>query len=141
VQAGAEPHLASFDVILYTPADGTLTVEDLTRRGRRVGTLAVDPNGPLPSLDLDLTSIVTRQNLAQFGIRIQLRGANLPGLNDDKDDEGDDDKNEGDRQNNDRAHADGENDNKNGEHDDDKKRTPPPDVSASFTADLVFNSQ
>jgi type VI secretion system secreted protein Hcp len=140
VQAGAEPHLANFDVILYTPADGTLTVEDLTRKGRRIGTLTVDPNGPLSSLDLDLTPIVTRQNLAQFGIRIQLRGANLPDLNDDKDDEGDDD-NERDGRNNDRAHADGENDNKNEAHDDDKKRTPPPDVSASFTADLVFNSQ
>jgi hypothetical protein len=141
VQAGAEPHLSSFDVILYTPADGTLTVEDLTRPGRRVGTLLVDPSGPVSSLDLDLTPFVTRGNLAQFGIRIQLRGASLPDLNGDKDEEGDHDKNEGDGANNDRAHADGENDNKNDEHDDDKKRTPQPDVSASFTADLVFNSQ
>jgi hypothetical protein len=128
-------------VILYTPADGTLTVEDLTRPGRRVGTLLVDPNGPVSSLDLDLTPFVTRGNLAQFGIRIQLRGASLPDLNDGKDEKGDHDTNEGDGANNDRAHADGENDNKNEEHDDDKKRTPPPDVSASFTADLVFNSQ
>jgi type VI secretion system secreted protein Hcp len=140
VQAGAEPHLANFDVILYTPADGTLTVEDLTRKGRPVGTLTVDPNGPLTSLDIDLTRFITRGNLAQFGIRIQLRGASVPNK-DDEDDEGDDNKHEGNGPNNDRAHADGENDNKNDEHDDDKKRTPPPDVSASFMADLVFNSQ
>src|SRR6266850_262113 len=140
VQAGAEPHLANFDVILYTPADGTLTVEDLARKGRRVGTLTVDPNGPLTSLDIDLTRFVTSGNLAQFGIRIQLRGASVPNK-DDEDDEGDDNKQEGDGPNNDRAHADGENDNKNDQHEEDKKRTPPPDVSASFTADLVFNSQ
>jgi type VI secretion system secreted protein Hcp len=136
------PQPSTYDVILYTPADGTLTVEDLTRPGTRLGTITVDPSAPPTSLDLDVTPIVTRRNLSQFGIRIQLRGASLPDLNDDKGDHSD---NEGDGNNNEGALPDvGSNtfsDEQGNFEGDDKKRTPPPDVSASFTADLVFNSQ
>jgi hypothetical protein len=128
VNAGAEPHL--FDVILYTPADGVLTVEDLTRHGTRIGTLTVDPNAPPTSLDVDLTNLVEKRHLDAFGIRIQLRGAPVPGLNEDKEDEQDDP---------DVAHADDGRANADGEHDD-ETRSPGQNFVASFTANLVFDT-
>ncbi len=68
---GAEPHL-HFDVVLYEPADLALTPEDLTRRGRRIGSLHLDPRRDPTAVDLDLTSSVRD---GTFGIRLQLRGA------------------------------------------------------------------
>ncbi len=128
VNAGAEPHL--FDVILYTPADGVLNVEDLTRRGKRIGTLAVDPNGPPASLDIDLTRLERRRRLDSFGIRLQLRGVRLPDLDEDKNDEPDD-------EDVDRANADGENHN---DKNRDDKKDPQPDFSASFTLSLALDT-
>jgi len=69
-----------FDVLFYTPADGVLTLEDLTRPGKRIGTLTVDPRGAPASLDIDLTETLVQGNLNSFGIRLQLRGAPIPGL-------------------------------------------------------------
>ena len=123
---GPQPHL--FDVILYTPADGVLTVEDLTRHGTRIGTIRVDPSAPPTSSDIDLTDLVRRRHLDSFGIRIQLRGAPLPGLN--REDEHDD--SDVDHEGDDRAHAEGDGD--------DKTRTPGQQFSASFTANLVLDT-
>ncbi len=119
---GPQPHL--FDVILYTPADGALTVEDLTRPGRRIGTLTFLPDGTPVTLDIDLTDLVKRRHLDAFGIRIQLRGAPVPGLTDDKDESNDD-------------RGDDTND---GEKDDDRKPTPPTNFVGSFTVNLVFDT-
>ena len=79
-----QPHL-HFDVFLYTPADGVLTLEDLTRPGKRVGTLTVDPRGAPASLDVNLTETLVQGNLNSFGIRLQLRGTPIPGLTDQAD--------------------------------------------------------
>ncbi len=107
------PHM--FDVILYTPADGVIDASDLTRPGKRIGTIAVDPNADPASLDLDLTSIVAQRNLDAFGIRIQLHGLNLPDpFNEPEDVHSDDDTG------------------------DDK---PKPPFSASFSLDLALDTQ
>ena len=72
---GAEPHL-HFDIRSYTPADGALTADDLTRHGRRIGTITLDPRRDPASLDLDLGPRVWGDGT--FGLRLQLRGAPIP---------------------------------------------------------------
>ncbi len=57
-----------------------MTLEDLTRPGKRMGTLTVDPRGAPASLDIDLTETLVQGNLNSFGIRLQLRGTPIPGL-------------------------------------------------------------
>lgn len=73
-RAAPQPHL-HFDVVMYQPADLALTADDLTRRGRRIGSLSLDPRRDPTSLDLDLTSGLGD---GTFGIRLQLRGAPIP---------------------------------------------------------------
>ncbi len=65
-----QPHM-HFDVVMYQPADLALTADDLARRGRRIGSLSLDPRRDPASLDVDLTSVGD----GTFGIRLQLRGA------------------------------------------------------------------
>jgi hypothetical protein len=72
-----QPNL-HFDVLMYAPADGALTPEDLTRDGKRIGSLHLDPRGDPTSLGLDLTNEVREAALGTFGIRLQLRGAPVP---------------------------------------------------------------
>ena len=67
-----QPHL-HFDVVAYTPADGVLTMEDLTRNRRRIGTLTVDPRGDPATFDADLGANTFGDGT--FGLRLQLRGA------------------------------------------------------------------
>ena len=129
--AGAEPHLLHFDVFLYTPADGVLDVDDLTRKGKRIGRITVDPNAPPTTLTTDLTNLIRRRRLGTFGIRLQLRGAHLPELNEDQNDEDDDDV----------EHARGDGEEKDDKRDDNGgDQTPPADVSASFTFELVLDT-
>ena len=133
--AAAKPQkLPRYDVILYTPADGTITVEDLTRRGRLIGTIRVDPNAPMSTLEIDLLRLMQKRHLdlSTFGIRLQLRGAHVGGhTDDDDDDEHDGDDNE---QND---HGDN-NDDHGDENDRDDKPATQPDQSAAFTIDLVL---
>ncbi len=116
------PSLHMFDVILYTPADGTLDASDLTRGGKRIGRIAVDPNGDPASSTIDLTELVRRRGLETFGIRLQLHGLELP-----EPFEGPEDS----------AHAD---DHRDDDHDgdDDEARTP---FSASFSMNLTLDNQ
>jgi hypothetical protein len=72
-----QPNL-HFDVLMYAPADGALTPEDLTRKGKRLGSLHLDPRRDPTSLGLDLTKEVREAALGMFGIRVQLRGAPIP---------------------------------------------------------------
>jgi len=65
-----DPNL-HFDVLLYAPADLELTPGDITRKGKLLGSLHVDPRGDPASLELDLTDEVRE---GTFGIRLQLRG-------------------------------------------------------------------
>ena len=138
--AGAEPHL--FDVILYTPADGILTVEDLTRHGSRIGTLTFLDDGTPVTLDIDLTELIKKRHLDAFGIRIELRGAPIPGLNDDQDERDDPDVGHGGNGDNaDQAHADGVNpDGEDNNKNDDKKRAPGGSFLQSFTVDLALTT-
>jgi len=80
------PRPPRFDVILYTNADGSVTVEDLTRPGKRIGQLVVDPSGDPASLDLDLGPILLKHDTTAFGIRLQLHGDGIaePGENEDE---------------------------------------------------------
>ena len=71
-QAGPVPHL-HFDVVMYSPADLELTPGDLTRKGKRLGSLHVDPRGDPASLQLDLGDEALKAG-GTFGIRLQLRG-------------------------------------------------------------------
>ena len=68
-----DPNL-HFDVLMYSPADLALTPEDLTRKGKRIGSLHVDPRGDPASLDIDLSDELRGAALGTFGIRLQLRG-------------------------------------------------------------------
>src|SRR5207247_7206128 len=75
---GAEPHL-QFDVLFYRNADNTVNADDLTRAGKRVGQLSVDPTNPnLASLDIDMLPILSKHDTDSFGIRLQLHGAGIP---------------------------------------------------------------
>ena len=71
-QQGPVPHL-HFDVVMYSPADGELTLGDLVRKGKRLGSLHLDPRGDPASLELDLGDEALRAG-GTFGIRLQLRG-------------------------------------------------------------------
>ncbi|HEU5288327.1 MAG TPA: hypothetical protein VFV20_07985, partial [Candidatus Limnocylindria bacterium] len=109
------------DVILYTPADGTLDVSDLTTGGKKVGRITVDPNADPASAVIDLTDIVRRRGLESFGIRLQAHGLDLPELFEEPEDPTHTDSEEGE------------------EHeDDDAPRAP---FSASFSFDLVLDNQ
>ena len=136
VAAAAAPRLLRFDVFLYTPADGVLDVDDLTRKGKRIGNLVVDPSAPPTTITTDLTNLIRRRRLGTFGIRLQLRGAHLPELNDDQNVEDDDDVQQADDGGDDKGDK---RDDKNG-GDDGGDQTPPADLSASFTFDLVFDA-
>ena len=72
---GPEPHM-HFDLLSYSPADLALTADDLTRHGRRIGTIDIDPRRDPASLDLDLGPRVWGEGT--FGLRLQLRGAPIP---------------------------------------------------------------
>jgi len=75
---GAEPHLR-FDVLFYRNADNTVNADDLTRAGKRIGQLSVDPTNPnLASLDIDMLPILSKHDTDSFGIRLQLHGAGIP---------------------------------------------------------------
>lgn len=73
---GPTPHM-HFDVVMYTPADLALTLEDLTRSGKRIGSLHLDPRRDPASLELDLTDAIREAALETVGIRLQLRGKPL----------------------------------------------------------------
>ena len=66
----------NFDVILYAPADLQLTVEDLSRRGKRIGSIHVEPRKDPASLELNCTDEVREAALGTFGLRVELRGTN-----------------------------------------------------------------
>lgn len=107
------------DVILYTPADGTLDASDLTRGGKKVGRITVDPSADPASVVIDLTDIVRRRGLETFGIRLQAHGLDLPEPFEEPEDS---------------AQADSEGD----DHEDDAPRAP---FSASFSFHLVLENQ
>ena len=106
-----------FDVILYTPADLALTADDLTRKGKRIGTITVDPDGDPATLGTDLTRLLIKRGLETFGIRLQLRGARIKALDEDDDDENED-----------------------GITDDATFDAPESDAVASFTIELVLDT-
>jgi type VI secretion system secreted protein Hcp len=67
-----DPNLP-FDVIMFPTSDLSLSPEDLTRAGDRIGSLHVDPRREPATLDLDLTNLVLDRIL--IGLRVELRGA------------------------------------------------------------------
>jgi type VI secretion system secreted protein Hcp len=112
-----------FDVILYTPADLVLGPDDLTVKGKRIGTIRVDPDGDPATLETDLTKLLRKRGLETFGIRLQLRGARVKPPEDD-DDESDEDV---------EAVA-----TDNDDPEDDRRAKP--DATASFTVELVMDT-
>jgi type VI secretion system secreted protein Hcp len=115
---GPAPHLR-FDVLLYRDADGAVDASDLTRSGKRIGQLRVDPSDPsgLASLDIDLGPILLKHDTDTFGIRLQLHGAGIPEpFESDADNEPDADEGP------------------------EERKAGRPDVSASFTMSLVFDT-
>lgn len=72
------PKPPRFDVFLYTPADGVITLEDLTRDAQRIGTITVEPD-TFPSFSFDLTGLIRRRHFDTFGIRLQPHGWSGPG--------------------------------------------------------------
>ena len=124
-----------FDVILYTPADLALTADDLTRKGKRIGTITVDPDGDPATLTTDLTRLLTRRGLETFGIRLQLRGARIKPLDEDDDDENEDGIPEEARSD----EAGSDDDHPNGTEADTAKASN--SATASFTIELVLDTQ
>ena len=122
-----------FDVIMYTPADLELTADDLTRKGKRIGTIVVDPDGDPATLITDLTKLLKKRELESFGIRLQLRGARVKDFGEDDGDENDEDFSpDRDASQSDSAdEGDG----------DGNARKANADVFASFTVDLVLDTQ
>ncbi len=131
------PRHPRFDVILYAPDDLTLGADDLTRGGRPIGSLTVDPDADPASFTTELDTLLARRRLGIFGIRLQLHGAEIEGLDDDEDDDDDDDDDTHDRRAAGRARAASDDDDDEEDDDDDAPRG---DVSASFTIQLVLDT-
>ena len=64
----------NFDVFFYAPADLQLTPEDLSRPGKRIGSIHIEPRKDPASLEFNFTNEVREAAIGTFGIRLQLRG-------------------------------------------------------------------
>jgi type VI secretion system secreted protein Hcp len=66
-----------FDVLFYAPADLELTPEDLSRKGKLLGSLHVQPARDPASLELNFANEVREAAVGTFGIRLELRGTQI----------------------------------------------------------------